>query len=81
MEHVRVYADHVGGVGRADVHHALQRLFPELVRDRHGPEVDPEAHSLGQLDEDELVPPVGVARLRKPGLDVSAHSVAPRFPL
>src|SRR3712207_4060713 len=73
MQHVGIYADHVRGVGRTDVHHAIDAFLPELVRYRHSPEVDLQAHRLGQFDEDELIPPVAVARLRKLGLDAATH--------
>src|SRR5215207_1115108 len=59
--------------GRADVGDAPDVFIPELVSDRHRPEVDLEAHRLGELDEDVLVSAVAVPRLRQIGLDAAAH--------
>jgi hypothetical protein len=81
VQHVRVDADHVRGVRRTDVCYALDALFPEPVRDGHSPKVDLQTHRLRQLDEDELVSPVAVARLRKLGPDAATHiRLHPAFP-
>jgi hypothetical protein len=60
-DHVWVKAHLVGGVGRANVDHAVGAPFAERGHDRHRAEVRLEAHLFGDLNEQVLVRTPAVA--------------------